>query len=259
MLISENEAKNILIISSKLDVQSDYIYIAHISEQETKNYFYSLPSQQTVIIPNGYGEYPLQSVYQLLKIDKKDDQFIKATYSELLGTTIDDVFTIDVQLNDIDEDKFSNFFFMTSVNNLMKLKLNKVIKPLYLHYQSKDISLTKLEKPEDIQNYIEKISTIYGDVYQYCSVAVINSSQVNGLAKKKSKIIENTGALVVRVDDSEEKQNQTKIYYGDDPVNCEPLAKKLSNIFYQKPEIIPMEKLENAQQYRSKIIVVVGE
>lgn len=259
ILNRDMQPKNILIVSSKLDVPSNYIYFAHISNSESKNYYYNIPAQETVDIPNGYGEYPLQSVYGLLKIDKKDDQFIRATFSEILGISIDEVVSLNSQLNDLEEQKLASFFLSSAIQDLFEFKIRNFVKPLYLHYQSKNISINNLNNPGEIADYKDKIATIIGDEYQYCSVAVINSSQVNGLAKKKSQIVESTGALVVRVDDSDEKLNITKIYFGNEPVNCKNLANKISNIFYQKPEILSIDELNNAQQYRAKVIVVVGE
>ena len=256
---SDISNKNIVIVSDKLDVQSKYIYFAHISENQGDNGIFSIPSQQEVIVPKGYGSYALQSVFQLLKIDKKDDQFIRAAFSELLGTSVDEVISITEQFTEMNESKLSQLFLQNAVHNLVTFKWHKVYEPLYLHYKLKNIDVEMLESPEALKKHSEQIFTIRGDVYQYCSVAVVNASETNGLARKKADEIENTGALVVRVDDAQEKQEKTTIYYGQEPVNCRVLAEKISNIFYAKPEIFDISKLENAQQYRAKVVVIVGE
>lgn len=251
--------KNIVIVSDKLDVSSNNIYFAHIAASEEKNIVFSIPADEEIEVPNGYGEYALQSVYQLLKIDKRDDHFIRATYSELLGISVDEIFTIDEQITNLDQKEISQLFLRNSLENLLKLKLHKVYSSFYLHYKFKNMEYHELDNKDEIKDYREDIFSVSGDVYQYCSVAVINASQVDGLARKKADEIENTGALVVRVDDTQQTQDSAKIYFGQDPVNCESLANIISNIFYKKPDILSIDQLENAQQYRAKVVVIVGE
>ncbi len=259
ILIGELEPKNILIVSNKLDVVSKNIYFAHISEKESKHTLVSIPAHQTVVVPGGYGEYPLQSVYQLLLIDKKDSQFIISVFSELLGIPIDEVITIDEPLGEITESQLPGFFMRNVVNNIRVLNIDKLKSRLKLHYLSKNFSLTSLEKLEDFQQTSKQLATISGDLYQYCSVAVVNATGENGVAKQTGNIIESGGALVVRYDDLPSQQEKTKIYFGLDPIDCSQLARSISGIFRYKPEILPLEELENAQQYRAKVIVVIGK
>lgn len=258
-ITDDSQAKNILIVSSKLDVPSNYIYLAHVTADDDKNTIIRIPSDQNVNVPNGYGEYQLQSVYQLLKIDKKDDQFIKATFSELLGVVVNEVITIDEQLNEIQENEFSNFFLGVAIQNLKSLKLQRLSSPLFLHYNSKNIQVFDIGNIPDLQNYFSYLKTVSAELSQNCSVAVVNATGENGLARQVANLIETTGALVVRVDDTQEIQEQTKIYYTKNQVDCEQLAQSISGVFYQKPEILSIEQLENSQQYRAEIVMVIGK
>ena len=249
--------KNIVIVSSKLDSNSKNIYLAHISEDQSENNLYLINAESQVLVPGGYGEYPLQSVYQLLVIDKKDTQFIKSVYSELLGISVDEVLALNTPLDNISDSELSTFFFSSALKNISQFKFNSfdVIK---LHYQVKDMSVLELASIKDIEKHYSDLSTISGDLYQYCSVAVVNATSQNGLARKIGKTVENTGALVVRFDDSEMKQERTQIYYADDPIDCSKMAEKVLGIFSEKPEILPLGKLKNEQQYRAKTVIIVG-
>lgn len=250
ILSRDNQSKNILIVSNRLDLPSNSIYLAHISGSQTKNRIVSIPSQQSVVVPGGYGEYPLQSIYQLLLIDKKDDQFILAVFSELLGVSVDEVVTLAEQLNEINEDEFPRLFLNEALTDVTKLKL---------HYELKDVTLKRLHNLEEFKDSNSEYKTISGDLYQHCSVAVVNATGENGVARQVGNILENTGALVVRVGDSSNHEEHTTFYISSGLVNCEELAHSISGIFKQKPKILPIEKLENGQQYRSQVVVIIGK
>ncbi len=259
MLQSNIGEQNLLIVSKKLDSNSSHIYFAHISDNNGNNLLFEIQAEQSIEVPRGYGEYPLQSVYQLLKIDKKDSQFVTSVFSELLELSVDEVVVVNSELSEVSQSQISKLFLISAFKNLQELDLNSASKTLLLHYKSKHMDVVTLDSTEGIQSYYEDIPSIYGDLSQYCSVAVVNGTDQNGLAGKIGKIIENTGGLVVRLDDVETRYEKTKIYFGTDPVDCSRLAHSISGIFVQNPEIISINELENAQQYRANIVVIVGE
>lgn len=253
----DNQVKNILIVSGNLDYQSNYIYFAHISGDQSKNTLLSIPSQESVVVPGGYGEYPLQSVHQLLQIDKKDTQFIGAVFSELFGIVVNEVVTINLQLEAMDESELASFFLSEAIQDFTKLKFRQAYRALYLHYQTKNVSLFSVGQLSDLQKYTQRFATVSGDLYQHCSVAVVNVSGENGLARRKADLIETTGALVLRITDSQEKYSNNTMYYDSSLVNCKQLATHISGVFNQELALLPIEELEDAQQYRSKVVIFI--
>lgn len=253
------EEQNILIVSNKLDVNSSHIYLAHISEVRTENSLLLITAEDPVEVPHGYGEYPLQSVYQLLKIDKKDSQFIKSVFSQLIGVAIDDVVVIDSALSKVSQTQVSELFLVSAFNKFKSFEVNSALQSLLLHYRSKHMNVSELHSLEEMSKYYADIPSIFGDVYQYCSVAVVNGTMQNGRAAQIGQIIENTGGLVVRLDDIATQHETTQIYFATEPVDCSKLARNISGIFTQKPEILSMSSLDNAQQYRATVVVIVGE
>lgn len=258
ILSSDNQSKNILIVSDRLDLPSNSIYLAHISGSQTKNKVVRIPSEQSVTVPGDYGEYPLQSVYQLLLIDKKDEQFIKSVFTELLGVTIDDVVTVADSLDTIGANEFPKFFLNEAIADVAKLRFRSMLDHLHMHYATNDVVINTSDSLENFRSKNNQYKTISSDLYQHCSVAVINSTGVNGVARRIGTVIENAGALVIRVGDSSGHEENTRVYVSYNPVNCEQLAESISGIFKEKPEVLPIERLENAQQYRSQVVVIVG-
>jgi hypothetical protein len=251
-------AKNILIVSSKLDQPNNNIYFAHFDEDQSKNLIVGLNGAEVIELPENYGEYSLSSVYQLLKIDKKDEQFTKSVFAKILKTSVDDIVIIDDILLEAEDQNFSQFFFQNFLKKISKFDLMESQINIYLHYLTKNITATSLAELEDFDILIDNFVTVPRKLSQNCSVAVINATGENGRAKEISNIIENIGAVVVRLDDASDIQKKTTVYY-DLAGDCMKLAQRLSGIFDQKPEILQINELENAQQYRAKIVVVLGE
>lgn len=259
LLQNKIENKNILLVSSKLDVQSNYLYIAHISIKNEENALLVLDSQNEVELPHGYGKYPLQSVYQLLLLDKKDSHFIQSVYSELFGFVVDEVVALDIALKQPNESELASFFLKAALNNAQQFRLNSMLQALALHYQAKEIAVSQLSDISDLESEYADLSTLQTAEYQYCSVAVVNATGENGVASDTAEVFENTGALVIRIDDTVHSQEETQIFYADDPVDCTRVAEKMGGIFPQKPEMKSLSQLENAQQYRSKVVVIIGK
>lgn len=255
----DTDDKNIVIVSDRLDVPSKYIYFAHISSSGQKSTVLRIDSEQSVEVPGGYGEYPLQSMYQLLLIDKKEKQFMTAAYSQLFGIPVDTIVAVADPLDEIEGSEFSAFFFSSFIKQLGQVNLDSVGTLLYLHYRTKEVTSLSAKNLADVASYQHEFSTVSSEVSQYCSVAVINATGENGVARKVGDVIENSGAVVVRVDDIPQVQEQTKIFYGEEPVNCIKLVENILGIFPQRPEVLPLAELEDAQQYRAKVVVIVGK
>lgn len=185
-------------------------------------------------------------MYQLLLIDKKDPQFIRSVFSKILGVPIDEVVVAPVVLDVVSESEFPRLF------------LTKEFRNWDMHYFTKHISLIDVGEIDYLARYSHDFTTVKGDVFQHCSVAIVNATGQNGVARQIGDIIEKTGALVVRVDDTKLLQEKTHIYFSANQVDCGQLAHSISGIFSRKPELASLDKLENAQQYRAQVVVVVG-
>lgn len=252
------EPKNILIVSKKTDVPSKFIYLAHISENPDLNQLYAVEAGEKIVVPQGYGEYVLSSVYPLLIIDKKDNQFISSVFSQVLGTMIDSVVVLDKSFES-PSDLESNKDFLSQAYIELKKSNTHVADYLLLHYQFKQTQLDKQIALNDIDELYTKMQSISGTVAKYCPVAVVNSTGRNGVATQFSKMIENSGYIVVRTDEAETELKNTTIFYQNSTVSCEQAAHKLGSIFTSQPDIKLLSELENGQQFRANIVVFITE
>lgn len=253
-----SESKNILIVSSKMDVASNFIYLAHISDNPDSNKVYPVEINQKISVPEGYGEYALSSVYPLLIIDKKDSQFINSVFSQIFGVTIDAVVVVDKNFVDVSDLETERDFLLQAYAELKKSNI-RIQDYLLLHYQLKQVQLNKQLSLEDMDTHYTSIPSVTGTVAKYCPVAVVNSTGRNGIATQFGKIIENSGFIVVRTDEAESELQKTTIFYQDGTVTCEQAAKKLGTIFPVQSDIKQLSELENGQQFRASIVVFITQ
>lgn len=258
LLKNVKTSENILFISDNLDGEINPIYIVHISSNDNENSLSIVDGNQKVEVAGGYGEYDLKSIYSLLKIDKKSDQYIKSVFSRTLNLPIDKITTTNEYLVEISKPSELQYLFAkTAASRLSNLDLSFTV-PLKLHYLANTFSLESYDSLDHLEKDLYKLSTLDTDVYQYCSVAVVNTTTENGLARNISKLVENTGAMVIRTDGSDEELQKTSIFYSDEMIDCSRLVDNIIGIFPTKPDIQHISKLKNSDQYRSRVVIKIG-
>jgi len=88
VFFNKKESRNILIVSDNLDEQSNYILLAHTSNNLDDNFVIFINGKQVIDVGEGYGNYSLNTVYKLLKIDNKSNQKIKSMFSGIFNIVI---------------------------------------------------------------------------------------------------------------------------------------------------------------------------
>lgn len=259
VLGNDNSSKNILLVSDQLDEQNKYIALVHVSENPEENVVIFINGEQMVEVGDDYGEYKLNTIFQLLKIDNQSDQKIKSVFSRLLKITVDEF----VILNGIDGKDLAGgalkktilekFFADVGGSISNKLKLLK------LHYLVEESEILDVDKLEAVEKYYYKLSTIKDELYGNCSVSVVNTTSRSGLAHAVSDIIENTGAQVLQVEGSDATVNKTNIYYPSRKPECKDLVDKLLGIFPNEVEIKMNYELPKTQALRSDILIMLGD
>lgn len=259
VLNNDISTKNILLVSDQLDEQNKYIALVHVSENHEENVVIFINGEQMVEAGDDYGEYKLNTIFQLLKIDNQSDQKIKSVFSRLLKITINEF----VILNGIDDEELvggalkktilEKFFGDVGGSISNKLKLLK------LHYLVDEAEILDVEELGSLERYYYKLSIIEDELYGNCSVSVVNTTSRSGLAHDVSNIIENTGAQVLQVEGSDATVNKTNIYYPSRKPECKELVDKLLGMFPSEVEIKMNYELPKTQVLRSDIMIMLGE
>ncbi|MBD3250259.1 MAG: hypothetical protein GF381_01665 [Candidatus Pacebacteria bacterium] len=92
-----------------------------------------------------------------------------------------------------------------------------------------------------------------------CSVAVLNSTSISGLAAKYSRILENSGVKVIRVDSYQPEAANSQFFW-DSGGECGQLGLELAQIMPQPAGVNSDYQLGESllNRYRADVVVVLG-
>jgi hypothetical protein len=183
-----------------------------------------------------------------------EEQAVKAALGHIFGLVIDEV----VYLPDWDRQRLMEKpgrFFLASA---WSKKSSAALDLLRLHYLTLSGLQPKAGTVGEAALAVSRRQAISPELARVCPVAVVNTTNIRGLAGKISQILEDSGVLVIRTTQSEVKFDQTTIYLEDGiPDECVQLAERIGKLFPEQPTILPQAAGE-ATQYRAKIVVMVG-
>lgn len=256
--MNDKETKNILLVSNNLDDQNSYISLVHLSPNSEENLIIFFDGNQMVNINDQYGDYNLNSIYQLLKIDKRSDQKIKSIFSNIFKIAIDEVVVVNGISGELKNPDLKNIFAKNLTEKVGGSIGNKV-KIFKLFSLANSLKIIKLNQVSEIKKSFHKLSTIEKESFQNCSVAVVNTTNKTDLAKNIGVVLENTGAHVVQLESISSSIDETTIYYPVDKSECKELADRIIGVFSEVPNIVSNTEIPSTLQFRSEIVVMVGK
>lgn len=251
---NEGTTKNIVIIPKTIDVETDKILFASISYKEDRMSLNSLPANDTVQVPGGYGGYPLKSVFPLLGLDQKSDQTVVATYTHLLGIPINEVWVTD------DEAIFN--VGANTKDLAQTILLGKLSNPLGLKERVKLYQFMNDKQPQrvdynSLEDWQAKQAVRYVGTMKDCRIAVLNTTTVAGLGSKVAQVLERSGMTVVRLTDASPTAEKSQLTIQPGVPACQELAAHLRQLFPDQIEVIHDTNIMNRS--RSEAEVVLGQ
>lgn len=256
--MNDKETKNILLVSDNLDDQNNYISLVHLSTNPEENLIIFFEGNQMVNINDQYGDYNLNSIYQLLKIDRRSYQKIKSIFSNIFKIAIDEVVVVDGISGELETHDLKNIF----AKNLTKKvggSIGNKINIFKLFSLADSLKIVKLNQVTEIKKSLSKLSTIEKESFQNCSVAVVNTTEKTDLAKNIGVVIENTGAQVLQLESISPSIDETTIFYPIDKPECKALIDRIIGVFPEIPKILSNTEIPSTLQFRSEIVVMVGK
>jgi hypothetical protein len=237
----------------------DNLYFVHFEVDEQRVNLVQIAPRVKVDLLGGYHDYEIRSVYPLLRLEQKDDQFMTAAYSFALNEVVDRV----VGLTGLtaDEQIKNKRGLQKQIGAEIKLKLaetgewDRELLALYF-FLNKGVTVRMSSLEEGGWGGFNQQN--FSKVRQAgCSVVVINSTTTSGLANRIAAVLEKDGYLVTRTGNFAEPLVRTTIYYDSGAAACMELISRSIKVFPLEPVLVGEEELP--QRYRAGVVVIAGE
>jgi hypothetical protein len=258
-LLPLKRSQTIVLVDPQPGNQSDII-VVQLAVASKKVIVYAVPAQAAAQLFSGYGEYQLSSIYPLLQLERKDKQYQAATLGAVLGVIVDAVIPVE-QLGD----KLS---FIDLEKNPQRA-LTQAMQPLWwqsgatsnwktrwqwlMYLERADLTWVALKSPETIGMF--QFETAYSE-FKDCSVAVINTTRVRGLARRISNELENSGLTVIRTAAEQTTEATSVVYYDESSPKCHQLVPYIQQALPKYREAQKDQSLVN--RFRANLVVVLG-
>jgi len=212
----------------------------------------SLPEKNLVKVTRGFGDYELGKVYFLGELESKGGLLIKETVQENFSIPVFGYFfdqkPLDYSL--LNSKKFFYSIFWRAFKGNIKTDLNR-LDLLLLCRQA--IFLNQVQVVKDnlssLEDSLFKDKKLRDEAF---SLAVFNSTTHFGLAQQAAQLLIQSGARVVRVADTEEKQSDCLII-------TDPGSSKTYTFFWLRTVFGCQVKESATKDKRAEFSLIVGE
>ena len=247
------EPQTIVLVHKSLDSADQKILIVHVASESTDNYAITVSGNQEVTLPAGYGTYRVSAIYPLLTIDKKDSQFITASFSRSLGIIVDDVYGLESL--DFQDKKFSQGIFQIVTTSLWQRRTLPLEAIKLWYFARKGVATESADSIAGIQEILGRHrKNNYS--FQECPVGVLNASGQAGAAATLSALFEKSGLLSIRTSSYPSEEPVTTIYH-DGNEACQKVLEMSANVFVKRPAIV--QDAEKTTQYRAPVVILIGK
>lgn len=252
-------AHTLVLVDPQPGNQTD-VLVVQLAVNSKKVIVYAVPAHSMSQLFSGYGEYQLSSIYPLMQLERKNKQYQAATLGAVLGVVVDAVIPIE---NLGEQAPF------VSVEKNPQRTLTQVLRPLWwqqslaIDWQTRWQWLTYLERADLTWVALKtdegmgpfQFETTFAELKD-CSVAVINTTKVKGLARRISNELENSGLTVIRTVAEQSTEAASVVYFDENYPKCHQLIPYIQQALPQHREALQDQNLAN--RFRANLVVVLG-
>lgn len=257
-LFNFSEEKNILLVGAAPSETAERIYILRLSPTDESVKVFLLDNQASVPVVGDYGNYPLGSVAPLLQLETNNSQQnLLAVYNFALKQAIDEVYFVpNLQIPDTAAAVRVDFWTLIKKELTLTTTVRRELWEIFFYLQRgetaftvKDLKITAQEGLETTALAKERINA--------CPAVLINTTGINGLAGKVTKMVEMSGVVVVNLESSAENLEESEVYYDQNEPACQELVAILQNSLPKMGKIVPDNGVLGGQN-RAKLVLKIG-
>lgn len=251
-----NEEKNLLLIGGTPSEKASIMYILRLSPVDDSVKVFLLDDQALVPVSGGYGYYPLGNIAPFLQLQADKNQTLVAVYNFALKQAIDEVYFIpELKIPENEKQVKNDFWCLIKKELALTTQARTQLWKIFFFLQ-KDTSFIKneLKINDDGATYLG----LAKEKKTQCPIALINTTKINGLASKVSKMAEMNGAVVINLESNEENLADSEIYYDQNEPACVELINILQNSLTKVVKVVPDSGALGAQN-RAKAVIKLGQ
>lgn len=249
------EKQTVLLVYGDVGKSNSYLLEANFSELTLDVY----PLDSEVEIELGeYGDYRFQSVYPLLaSVEKKPLNFVRSTYSFSLGRVIDEVWSIDQPLQEFEQRAdLKSVFFSKNIWQLPGSMIKKLSWLALVSDPRTEFNFYDLKSDFPLST---RLDTTDSSLF-LCSIALVNTTSVNGLAGQLEKVLTADGFSVIRTANDDQVLEKTELVMSGDETsqkNCQQVQAKITKLLPGEASL----KVDDGvtSRYRADLVVKLGE
>lgn len=249
------ERQVVLLVHKEVDKSAAYLLEANFTDLSLN--VFPLNTETEINLGN-YGQYRFQSVYPLLaSVEQKPLNFVRSTYSFALGRVIDEVWAVDraIELSD-KKSNLKSIFFSKEVFQLPTTLVKKGSWLALIGDPRTEVVFFDIEEefPMKTRRNVTDSSLFL------CSIAIINTTSVNGLAGQIETVLSSDGFSVIRTDSDSQTLEDTEIVISSDETsqqNCKKVEEKIERLLPGEANHLTDDDV--TKEYRADLVVKLGE
>lgn len=237
-------------VPSQVDRSYPLIYRSKSDEKGKRLTLFINPGE-SIDAPGGYGTYRLGAIYALYRQEGKDDQYIRAAFSQILGEPLDGVYSYTLTA----EEALAQEISAHVPTSVLQAVVGWVAGGELPSFHEQALSLTEVKKQILSRQKATQIAPT-----DYCPVAILNGSGIKGKAAAMSELLESLHFVVVHTATTPEPQLLSKLHISTKKKNaCEHKLSSLRAFFTTPPEEIRDEQDAFVANYRADIVIILGK
>jgi len=215
---------------------------------------YPVPSDLAMEVLGGYGNYRFQAVYPLLKLEGQDISFIRSTMSLSTGVLLDELWPVNTNHLQLDQLAYLKTFFLKNFLAGSHIALKHKLSWLGLVLDQR--SEITIHQPLVILP-VSNLSQANTSKELLCTVALVNTTSLNGLAGRIEHLLESHDFRVIRTTSDDTLIEKTTV------ISAEDLSDDCQQVFNKILKLVPSEVVlqQNAQEtsyYRADLVIKLG-
>jgi hypothetical protein len=250
----------VVIAPANKDISTQPVIFVSAHPQEQRATIVVINGELPVELPQ-YGTYPVRSVAGLLSLDKVDPQYVHGVYSLALTQLVTNVWSsTSLPTTTVDP----------SSHRLKQILWEAAWQDHDTSWLDKFLWLSWLKQLSDRELRIHTVTTqaewhrlqdetaLNSDLTEQCLTAVVNATGQNGWASTTSVMLENTGLVVIRVTDTPDRADHSKLLVSPKAAErCDVLVELLKKSWPSSLQVVMDEA--QTDHYRASLVLVVGE